>query len=145
MSDGVEQITIVGGGTAGWMTAMIVNSFLNAARDGPGVAVTMIESPKVPTIGVGDLFNYWNYIYTLWAKGYFAGKHFPLEGSISRRDWEDFGSNLARITHSLVESLPDHHALLASIRGDGAQPAEPFEAPPELRRRAQMRPTIPIP
>ena len=127
--------------------------FWRAARDDIEVPASLEENlelwrhvlPNITDTDGSKLFNYWNYIYTLWAKGYFAGKHFPLEGSISRRDWEDFGRNLARVTHSQVESLPDHHALLASIRGDGAQPAEPFEAPPELRRRAQMRPTIPIP
>lgn len=54
MDNRVEHITIVGGGTAGWLTAMIINTFVNAYREGPPVRVTLIESPKVPTIGVGE-------------------------------------------------------------------------------------------
>ncbi|MEZ0244460.1 MAG: FAD-dependent oxidoreductase, partial [Sphingomonas sp.] len=44
---------IVGGGTAGWLAACLI-----AARADPGAAppleVTLIESPDIPTIGVGE-------------------------------------------------------------------------------------------
>lgn len=39
---------IVGGGTAGWLAACLI-----AAR-APAIAVTLIESPDIPTIGVGE-------------------------------------------------------------------------------------------
>src|SRR5215211_1718681 len=45
----IESVVIVGGGTAGWMTA----SYLNAAFGGR-VGVTLVESPKVGRIGVGE-------------------------------------------------------------------------------------------
>ena len=45
----VKTVVIVGGGTAGWMTA----GYLNAAF-GDRVAVTVVESPAVNTIGVGE-------------------------------------------------------------------------------------------
>ena len=44
----VNKICIVGGGTAGWMTAATF-SYLN-----PDKEITLIESPNVPTIGVGE-------------------------------------------------------------------------------------------
>jgi len=44
----IEKIVIVGGGTAGWMTA----SYLKKAL--PGVQITLIESPAIPRIGVGE-------------------------------------------------------------------------------------------
>ena len=44
----VNKICIVGGGTAGWMTAATF-SHLN-----PDKELTLIESPNVPTIGVGE-------------------------------------------------------------------------------------------
>jgi tryptophan halogenase len=44
----VNRIVIVGGGTAGWLAACLV-----AAR-APGLSVTLVESPDVPTIGVGE-------------------------------------------------------------------------------------------
>ncbi|GAA4545306.1 tryptophan halogenase family protein [Amycolatopsis samaneae] len=45
----VKNVVIVGGGTSGWMTA----SYLTAAF-GDRVTVTLVESPGVPTIGVGE-------------------------------------------------------------------------------------------
>ncbi|GGQ91282.1 tryptophan 7-halogenase [Streptomyces althioticus] len=44
-----KSVVIVGGGTAGWMTA----SYLKAAF-GDRLAVTLVESRNVPTIGVGE-------------------------------------------------------------------------------------------
>ena len=53
MSGPLQKIVIVGGGTAGWLTAAV----LAAGHDsclGSGVQVTLIESPDVATIGVGE-------------------------------------------------------------------------------------------
>ena len=48
-----RKILIVGGGSAGWMTAAHLNAALN--RDGREVAdISLIESPDVPRIGVGE-------------------------------------------------------------------------------------------
>lgn len=45
----VKNVVIVGGGTAGWMTA----SYLRAAFE-DRISVTLVESKNVPTIGVGE-------------------------------------------------------------------------------------------
>ncbi len=50
----VSQVTIVGGGTAGWLAAAMLNDALNARSEGGRVRVTLIESPNVPTVGVGE-------------------------------------------------------------------------------------------
>lgn len=48
-----KKILIVGGGSAGWMTAAYVDAVLN--REGrKRVEVSLIESPDVPRIGVGE-------------------------------------------------------------------------------------------
>ena len=54
MTNRVESVTIVGGGTAGWLTAIMLSTFMNGRRDGPPIAITLIESPNVPTVGVGE-------------------------------------------------------------------------------------------
>lgn len=52
-SDLIQSIVIVGGGTAGWLTAAnLAKAFGNSSNS--SVKVTLIESPDIPTIGVGE-------------------------------------------------------------------------------------------
>ena len=44
----MKNITIVGGGSAGWMTAATLIKFF------PKKKITLIESPDIPTVGVGE-------------------------------------------------------------------------------------------
>ncbi len=45
----VSKVAVIGGGSAGWLTALHLKTVL-----GPAGEVTVIESPNVPTIGVGE-------------------------------------------------------------------------------------------
>ncbi|HEY7889567.1 MAG TPA: tryptophan halogenase family protein [Steroidobacteraceae bacterium] len=56
----LRRIAIVGGGTAGWMTALILARSLAEK----GVEITLLESPAVPTLGVGEGS-------TPWLRGFF--------------------------------------------------------------------------
>lgn len=49
----IKNIIIVGGGTAGWLTASHLAKKFNAAEDG-AVKITLVESANIPTIGVGE-------------------------------------------------------------------------------------------
>ncbi len=48
MKTSVQRIVIVGGGTAGWLSACGLAAKL------PGLAITLVEAPNIPTIGVGE-------------------------------------------------------------------------------------------
>lgn len=51
----IEHIAIVGGGTAGWLAANHLGRALLARREaGDPVSITVIESPDIPIIGVGE-------------------------------------------------------------------------------------------
>lgn len=49
----IKNIVIVGGGTAGWLTAGVIAAKHQGQRP-HGFTVTLVESPNVPTIGVGE-------------------------------------------------------------------------------------------
>ena len=49
----INKIVILGGGAAGWLTANHLAISLDL-KSNPDVEVTLIESPKIPTVGVGE-------------------------------------------------------------------------------------------
>lgn len=49
----VKNIVVVGGGTAGWLTAGLIAA-KHRARQATGFTVTLVESPNTPIIGVGE-------------------------------------------------------------------------------------------
>lgn len=53
MNQAIQSIVIVGGGSAGWITAAVLASQHNA-KDPEGIRVTLVESSDIPTIGVGE-------------------------------------------------------------------------------------------
>jgi tryptophan halogenase len=50
----VKAVVIVGGGTAGWLTAGIIAARHQARMKAGGFSVTLIESPDIKIIGVGE-------------------------------------------------------------------------------------------
>ncbi|MEL7116597.1 MAG: tryptophan halogenase family protein [Pseudomonadota bacterium] len=55
MGEPLKSITIVGGGTAGWLAATLLNAYCRQTSEGqPPMQITLIESPDIPTVGVGE-------------------------------------------------------------------------------------------
>lgn len=55
LTNDTRHIAVIGGGTAGWLTAlMLKRNFESARTSGPSIRITLIESPKIPTVGVGE-------------------------------------------------------------------------------------------
>jgi len=52
-TEAIRSVLVVGGGTAGWLTAANLAQAFNSAAEG-AIRVTLIESPDIPTIGVGE-------------------------------------------------------------------------------------------
>src|SRR5690606_40921394 len=48
-----RAILIVGGGTAGWLTAGYLARYFDVARN-PHIRITVLESPEIGIIGVGE-------------------------------------------------------------------------------------------
>ena len=54
MAEPIYEVTIVGGGTAGWLAALMCVTLLNRDPDEPFTGATVIESPNIPTVWVGE-------------------------------------------------------------------------------------------
>tara|TARA_B110000503_G_scaffold76350_1_gene117784 strand:+ start:1165 stop:2658 length:1494 start_codon:yes stop_codon:yes gene_type:complete len=92
MTNKVDSICIVGGGTAGWMTAAY------ALHNLPNISITLVESPNIPTVGVGEatILGFDHFLkdcgipVALWSKACDAtikcGTYFP--------NWKGDGSNI---------------------------------------------------
>ena len=52
MNERMRKVVIVGGGSAGWLTANILAARFQTGNS--GIAITLVESPNVPTVGVGE-------------------------------------------------------------------------------------------
>src|ERR1700756_5639008 len=148
----VRRIVIVGGGTAGWMTALILARSLIER----GVEITLLESPAVGTIGVGEGS-------TPWLRGFFdslgieeAGGmpacHAPYKFGITFEGWSTrpgftryfhpFASMLdnltmsqfvhnveARIQGADLHAHPDRFFIAARLARDRRAPKAPETFP----------------
>ena len=54
MGEPLRSITIVGGGTAGWLAAAFLNRYCKSKDKKHKLEITLIESPGIPIIGVGE-------------------------------------------------------------------------------------------
>ncbi len=54
MSSSVKRIIVLGGGTAGWITAGLLAKKHASNTVGSGINITLVESPNIATIGVGE-------------------------------------------------------------------------------------------
>ncbi|MDC0601660.1 tryptophan 7-halogenase [Aliiglaciecola sp.] len=53
MSEMIKKIVIVGGGTAGWLTAAVIAA-RHATKSDKSLQVVLVESSDIPTVGVGE-------------------------------------------------------------------------------------------
>jgi tryptophan halogenase len=53
MNKAVKTVAVIGGGTAGWLSAALIASY-HQSQNGDGLKVMLVESSDIPTIGVGE-------------------------------------------------------------------------------------------
>ena len=90
----IKNVVILGGGTAGWLAAYIMSDFFNSNKlDGK---VKIIESSKIPTIGVGEgttsIFYEFLKKYKLDETDFLKETKATLKFGIVHKDWKELGN-----------------------------------------------------
>lgn len=86
----IDSIIIVGGGTAGWMTAAtLIKNF-------PSKKISLVESPDIPTVGVGEStlgqINEWLHTLDIKEDDFMKSSDASLKLSIRFTDWAGKGA-----------------------------------------------------
>lgn len=93
MSPEPFRITVVGGGTAGWLAALILKE--GGLRAGRALDIAVIESSKVPTIGVGEgttaVFRQMLRVLELDETEFLKATGATIKFGIRHRDWRKKG------------------------------------------------------
>ena len=135
MTPPIASILIVGGGTAGWMTAAALAHKLRHMR----IAITLVESEAIGTVGVGEAtvphIRAFNAAMGFDEAAFMAATHATFKLGIEFRDWARVGD---RYFHPFglfgepIDGVPFHHQWLAA--GDAAGAFGDYCLPADMAR-----------
>jgi tryptophan halogenase len=148
--DRIRRVVIVGGGTAGWMTAAALSKIFGAMD---GLAIELVESEAIGTVGVGEAtipqLTLFNNLLGIDEDEFIKATHGTYKLGIEFRDW-------TRLGHSYVHPFGfygvdmagiefHHHWLKARALGDTSELEEySISAVAGLKSR-MMRPRPDLP
>lgn len=109
---GPRDILIVGGGTAGWLAALMLGDTIGRDPGGCDVKITVIESRKIGTIGVGEgttaVFRQMLQHFGLDERAFLRATGATIKYGIRHRDWR-------HLKHSYDGPIDDPAALAPGI------------------------------
>ncbi|MGF6272632.1 2-polyprenyl-6-methoxyphenol hydroxylase-like FAD-dependent oxidoreductase [Massilia sp. UYP11] len=115
----IRRIVIVGGGTAGWMTAAPLVQRL-ARRAGAPCEVTLVESPEIGTIGVGEAtlptIRFYNAALGLDPDDFVRQTRASYKLGIEFRDWGHVGNRFFHGFGDFGPSLGKHPTHMFWLR-----------------------------
>ncbi|WP_289781880.1 tryptophan halogenase family protein [Caulobacter sp. RL271] len=133
MNASIRKIVIVGGGTAGWMTAAGLSAMLN----GLGVDITLIESAEIGTVGVGEAtvphIRHYNARLGLDEADFMKRTQATYKLGIEFRDWGRPGETYIHPFGAYGQPIGGvafhQHWLRARMAGGLAEPIEAYSLP----------------
>jgi tryptophan 7-halogenase len=144
MSDqAIRSIVIVGGGTAGWISAAVLSRFLDPTR----CSITLIESEEIGTIGVGEatvpLMQHLNGLLGIDERAFVKATQGTFKLGIEFRDWGAIGNShfhgFGDYGDTIEGVAPHHHWLKLRREGD-ATPIDAYSLPCAMARRGRFAP-----
>lgn len=125
----IKEIVIVGGGTAGWMTA----SALSILLKNPQIRIRLIESEQIGTVGVGEAtiphIRYFNQLLGLNEPDFLKKTNATFKIGIEFVNWGQIGESYF---HSFspygvnMDGIHFHHYWLRHAMKEGAPPPDEY-------------------
>jgi tryptophan halogenase len=139
----IRTVLIVGGGTAGWMTAAALSKRLQ----GLPVAIRLVESEEIGTVGVGEAtlphLRHFNVTLGLDEADFMRKTKATFKLGVEFRGWGAPGESYIHPFGAFGEPIADipfHQLWLRSALHGGAHPFEAFSPPIMAARRGRFAP-----
>ena len=137
----IRSVLIVGGGTAGWMTASILSRFFAADR----LAITVVESEEIGIVGVGEatvpLMQIFNRLLGIDERDFLKATNGTYKLGIEFRDWAEIGDSFFHgfgDYGSDIRKVPPHHYWLKLRQLGDPTPIDEYSMPCAIARRGRF-------
>jgi tryptophan halogenase len=138
----IKSVVILGGGTAGWMTAISLARFFM-----PGLSVTLIESDDIGTVGVGEasvpVMAQFNAMMGIEEHAFLAATQGTYKLGIEFRDWAGPGSSYFHGFGDYgapIDGIAAHHYWLKLRASGDTTPIAQWSFPAAASARGRFSP-----
>ena len=122
----IRNVVIVGGGTAGWMTAAALSRLLG----GVGLSITLVESAAIGTVGVGEAtlpqIRHFNRLLGIDEREMMARTAATIKLGIEFRDWGRPGDRYVHPFGTYGQAIAGTDFIHAWARANAAREAAPI-------------------